>query len=305
MWAKWVLDGRSCAIESAHDVPECPLGAPIERTKTGIRFPAPPLRSPGHPGAFFFSDAWARNPGVQRILAVVRALRDVARAARGVSKAELARRLSVKPEIIRRLRRWLGLLRAGRALRRSHAMGLLTFGLNVTLDGCIDHTQGIVDDELHDYWTQLMDQSGAMLFGRNTYELMEGAWPAVARDEKAPRAMREWARKLEAKAKYVVSGSRSDFPWQNTIKVEGDLREAISALKARTERGVLVGAPRLAAALEELGLIDEYRLVVHPIISGRGPTLFHGLSSARQLELLSTQRFESGVQALHFRRKAG
>jgi len=187
----------------------------------------------------------------------------------------------------------------------SHAMGLLTFGLNVTLDGCIDHTQGIVDDELHDYWTQLMDQSGAMLFGRNTYELMEGAWPAVARDEKAPRAMREWAQKLEAKAKYVVSGSRSDFPWQNTIKVEGDLREAISALKAKTERGVLVGAPKLAAALEELGLIDEYRIVVHPIISGRGPTLFHGLSSARHLELLSTQRFKSGVQALHFRREAG
>ena len=109
-------------------------------------------------------------------------------------------------------------------------MGLLTFGLNVTLDGCIDHTQGIVDDELHDYWTQLMDQSGAMLFGRDTYELMEGAWPAVARDEEAPRAMREWAQKLEAKVKYVVSGSRSDFPWQNTIKVEGDLREAISVL---------------------------------------------------------------------------
>src|SRR6266550_1777671 len=90
---------------------------------------------------------------------------------------------------------------------------------------CSDHTQGIVDDELHDYWTQLMDQCGAMLFGRNTYELMEGAWPAVARDEKAPRAMREWAQKLEAKAKYVVSGTRSDFPWQNTIKVKGDLRE--------------------------------------------------------------------------------
>jgi dihydrofolate reductase len=99
----------------------------------------------------------------------------------------------------------------GALLVESRDMGLLTFGLNVTLDGCIDHTQGIVDDELHDYWTQLMDQSGAMLFGRNTYELMEGAWPAVARDEKAPRAMREWAQRLEAKAKYVVSGSRSDF----------------------------------------------------------------------------------------------
>jgi dihydrofolate reductase len=186
----------------------------------------------------------------------------------------------------------------------SRAMGLLTFGLNVTLDGCIDHTQGIADDELHDYWTQLMDESGAMLFGRNTYELMEEAWPAVARDDGAPRAMREWAQKLEAKPKYVVSASRSDFPWQNTIKVEGDLREAIQALKARTERGVLVGAPRLATALEELGLIDEYRIVVHPVISGHGPALFHGLSSTRHLELLSTRRLESGVQALHFRRKA-
>lgn len=183
-------------------------------------------------------------------------------------------------------------------------MGLLTFGLNVTLDGCIDHTQGIVDDDLHDYWTELMDESGAMLFGRNTYELMEEAWPAVARDESAPRAMREWAQKLEAKAKYVVSASRSDFPWQNTTKVEGDLREAVAALKAKTERGVLVGSPTLATALEESGLIDEYRIVVHPVLSGRGPTLFHGLSTARHLELLATHRFQSGVQALHLRRRA-
>ena len=184
-------------------------------------------------------------------------------------------------------------------------MGLLTFALNVTLDGCIDHTQGIVDDEVHDFWTHLMDQSGAMLFGRNTYELMEGAWPAIACDEKAPRAMREWGQKLEAKTKYVVSSTRSDFPWVNTIKLNGDLREAITALKAKTDRGVLVGAPKLSAALEELGLIDEYRIVLHPVISGRGPTLFHGLSGARHLELLSTQRLKSGVQALHFRRKAG
>src|SRR6186997_2267246 len=106
-------------------------------------------------------------------------------------------------------------------------MGLLTFGLNVTLDGCIDHTQGIVDDEMHDYWTQLMDQGGAMLFGRNTYELMEGAWPAVARDENAPRAMREWAQKLEVKPKYVVSASRRDFPWNNTFLLAEDLREAV------------------------------------------------------------------------------
>ncbi|QDU83747.1 hypothetical protein Pla163_08480 [Planctomycetes bacterium Pla163] len=86
--------------------------------------------------------------------------------------------------------------------------------------------------------------------------------------------------------------------------VEGDLREAVEALKTGTERGILVGAPKLSIALEELGLIDEYRIVVHPVISGRGPTLFSGLSSARQLELVTTQRFESGAQALHLRRRS-
>src|SRR5215831_19352351 len=88
------------------------------------------------------------------------------------------------------------------------AVGLLTFGLNVTLDGCQDHREGIADEELHDYFTQLMDEAGAMMWGRVTYELMESAWPAVARDENAPRAMRDWARKLEDKPKYVVSASR-------------------------------------------------------------------------------------------------
>jgi dihydrofolate reductase len=185
------------------------------------------------------------------------------------------------------------------------AMGLLTFALNVTLDGCDDHREGIADDELHDYFTALMDAAGAMLWGRITYELMESAWPAVARDEKAPRAMQEWARKLEAKPKYVVSASRRDYPWNNTFRVEGDLQEAVRQLKEKTPRGLLVGSPMLSAALERLGLIDEYRLVVHPILAGHGPTLFQGLEPSRRLELVSTKRLKSGVMALHYRRKEG
>ena len=184
-------------------------------------------------------------------------------------------------------------------------MGLLTFGLNVTLDGCFDHREGIADDELHDYFTELMDAAGAMLWGRVTYELMESAWPAVARDDNAPRAMREWARKLEAKPKYVVSASRRDFPWNNTFLLEGDLREAVTQLKEETPRGVLVGSPTLAFALERLGLIDEYRFVIHPVLAGHGPTLFQGLEPSRRLELLSTTRLKSGQVALHYRREAG
>jgi dihydrofolate reductase len=184
-------------------------------------------------------------------------------------------------------------------------MGLLTFGLNVTLDGCCDHRVGIADDELLDYFTELMDAAGAMLWGRITYELMESAWPAVARDENAPRATREWARKLEAKPKYVVSSSRRDFPWNNTFRVEGDLHEAVRQLKEKTPQGVLVGSPMLSAALERLGLIDEYRLVLHPVLAGHGPTLFQGLEPSRYLELVSTKRLKSGALALHYRRKAG
>jgi len=184
-------------------------------------------------------------------------------------------------------------------------MGLLTFGLNVTLDGCCDHRVGIADDELLDYFTGLMDAAGAMLWGRITYELMESAWPAVARDENAPRATREWARKLEAKPKYVVSSSRRDFPWNNTFRVEGDLHEAVRQLKEKTPQGVLVGSPMLSAALERLGLIDEYRLVLHPVLAGHGPTLFQGLEPSRHLELVSTKRLKSGALALHYRRKAG
>jgi dihydrofolate reductase len=183
-------------------------------------------------------------------------------------------------------------------------MGLLTFALNVTLDGCCDHRMGIADDELHDYFTRLMDESGAMLFGRTTYELMESAWPAIARDEKAPRSMREWAVKLEAKPKYVVSATRRDFPWANTFRLEGDLQAAVKELKEKTPRGVLVGSPMLSAALEQLGLIDEYRLVIHPVLAGHGPTLFQGLERSRQLELVSTERLKSGVMPTHYRPRA-
>ena len=182
-------------------------------------------------------------------------------------------------------------------------MGHLTFALNVTLDGCCDHREGVVDDELHRYWTRVMDAAGAMLFGRVTYELMEDAWPQVARDPRAKRSDREWARKLEAKPKYVVSTTRRDFPWANTHLVEGDLTEAVQALKQATPRGVLVGSPMLSAALQRLGLVDEYLFVVHPVVAGHGPYLFAGLQPSSHLEFVASKRLKSGTVALHYRRR--
>jgi dihydrofolate reductase len=183
-------------------------------------------------------------------------------------------------------------------------MGLMTFAINVTLDGCCDHREGIADEELHDYFTGVIDAAGGLLYGRISYELMESAWPQVARDEKAPRSLREFAIKLESKPKYVMSSSRREFPWANSFHVEGDLRDVVTELKAKTPSGLLVGGPALAAAVERLGLIDEYRLVVHPVLAGHGPTLYQGVDR-RVLELVGTHRLKSGVMAMHYRRTTG
>ena len=197
-----------------------------------------------------------------------------------------------------------GGFRWGRTRHKLAAMGLLTFGINVTLDGCVDHQEGIADDETHAFFTRLMDEGGAMLWGRVTYEMMESYWPAVARgDEEAPPAMREWAVKLEAKPKYVVSSTRKDFPWTNSHHIAGDLRTGVQKLKDATPAGVLLGSGKLATELDRLDLIDEYKLLVHPRIAGHGPTLYEsGLPSTRRLELVSAKPLRSGAVAMHYRR---
>jgi dihydrofolate reductase len=182
-------------------------------------------------------------------------------------------------------------------------MGRLTFALNVTLDGCCDHRAGVADDEMLRYWTRVMDVAGAMLFGRRTYELMEEAWPQIARDPTANRSNRDWARKLEAKPKYVVSRTRRDYPWSNTLHLGGNLTRAVKALKKATPRGVLVGSPALSAELQRLGLVDEYLFVVHPVVAGHGPYLFTGLQPSAHLRFVSATRLRSGIVALRYRRR--
>ncbi len=183
-------------------------------------------------------------------------------------------------------------------------MGILTFSLNVTLDGCVDHREGIADDETHAFFTRLLDEAGAMLWGRVTYEMMESYWPAVARgDEEAPQALREWAITLEAKPKYVVSSTRADFPWNNSHLLAGDLAAGVRKLKDATPAGVLLGSGKLAAALDRLDLIDEYLFLVQPRIVGHGPTLYQdGLPATRRLELISAKPLRCGAVAMRYRR---
>jgi hypothetical protein len=114
----------------------------------------------------------------------------------------------------------------------------------------------------------------------------------------APESVPKWFR--NARPGHVGTGARVRPEY-----AEGDLGEAVTQLKERTPQGVLVGSPMLSAALERLGLFDEYHLVVHPVLAGHGPSLFQGLECPRHLDLVSTTRLKSGVMAMHYRRKEG
>lgn len=179
-------------------------------------------------------------------------------------------------------------------------MGHLILEVNVTLDGCCDHTQVIADEELHAYATDLLDRSDALLFGRVIYQLMESAWPAVARSGLGPRAIVDFARTIERKPKYVVSSTLERVSWENSFLLRGPVAEAVSQLKEEGKTLLVTGGPGLGSTLAQLGLVDEYHFLVQPIVAGRGPRMLGGIHDRLNLKLVETRPFASGVVALRY-----
>ena len=179
----------------------------------------------------------------------------------------------------------------------------LRYSINVTLDGCCDHREGFVDEDLHRHAAENLDQADALLFGRVTYEMMEAAWRPAARTGARPDWVTDWmepfARTIDAAKKYVVSSTLDRVDW-NAELVRGDLGTAVQQLKRESGKGLFVGGVRLPQALAELGLIDEYEFVVHPRLAGHGPTLFTGLSKRIDLKLVSRLEFGSGAVAMRY-----
>jgi dihydrofolate reductase len=181
----------------------------------------------------------------------------------------------------------------------------LRYSINVTLDGCCDHRAVIADEELHRHAAENLAKADALLFGRVTYEMMEAAWRITARTEAKPEWMQPWmepfARTMDAAKKYVVSSTLDRVDW-NAELVRGDLGKAVHRLKRESGKGLFVAGVKLALALTEMGLIDEYEFVVHPTLAGHGPTLFAGLSKRVDLKLVSRLEFASGAVAMRYAR---
>jgi len=178
----------------------------------------------------------------------------------------------------------------------------LIFAINLTLDGCCDHTKQFVNEEQLEYFTQLTQAADLQIFGRKTYELMVPYWPEVARDQSGTKAENEFARAFVSINKIVFSRSLDRVEDEKTRIVRGDLRGEILKLKQEQGKNILVGGVDIPSQLIELGLIDDFRFVVGPVIAGEGRRLFDDVSLPErlQLKLVESKVFKSGSVALRY-----
>jgi dihydrofolate reductase len=181
-------------------------------------------------------------------------------------------------------------------------MRKLIFAINVTLDGCVDHTKGLADDETHEYFTQLLREVDLLVFGRKTYQLMVPFWPEVAKNQSMTKASNEFARTFDSCNKVVFSQTIARAEDKNTRIVRTNLHDEILRLKQEQGKPILVGGVSVPSQLIELGLVDEYRFVISPIVAGEGRRLLEGVSlqEISRLKLVGSKIFSSGCVALRY-----
>jgi dihydrofolate reductase len=176
-------------------------------------------------------------------------------------------------------------------------MGKLIYSMNVSLDGYVetpDHSLdwATVDEELHSWFNAQAREMDASLYGRRMYELMAAYWPTAESDPSATQA--EYARIWKPMPKIVFSSTLTAVDWNSRL-VTGDVGEELTRLRSEFDGDLDVSGPTLAAQFIRRGLVDEYRLVVHPVVLGAGTPFFPKLDSPIPLRLTETRTFESGV----------
>jgi dihydrofolate reductase len=178
-------------------------------------------------------------------------------------------------------------------------MGKLIYSMNVSLDGYVetpDHSLdwAIVDEELHGWFNDRAREVDASLYGSRMYELMAAYWPTAESDASATEAMLDFARIWKPLPKVVFSSTLTGVEWNSRL-VTGDVGDELAQLRTEFDGDLDVGGPTLASAFIGRGLVDEYRLLVHPVILGAGTPFFPKLESAIPLRLTETRSFDSGV----------
>jgi len=196
------------------------------------------------------------------------------------------------------------LMSAARDKGQNNSMRNVIYAINLTLDGCCDHTKFNPpdDDEVLEHYTRLLRDFDLLVYGRKTYQLMVPYWPDIAKSQSETKADIEFAQTFVSKKKIVFSRSLASAEDENTRIVRTNLRDEILKLKQEQGRDILVGGVDVPSQLMELGLIDEYRFVVMPTIVGEGRRLMESVSLPEklQLKLIESKPFKSGCVALRY-----
>jgi dihydrofolate reductase len=184
-------------------------------------------------------------------------------------------------------------------------MRKVIFAINITADGYCGHTDGIADEELHEYFTGVLRDAGILLYGRITYQLMVPYWPEITKSQSETAATNEFARVFDSLEKVVFSTTLNHVEGNNTRIVRSNLEKEVLSLKQQPGKDICVGSLSIASQLSGLGLIDEYQFVVHPVIAGKGPRLFETVKPKERLllDFVGSKTFHSGAVALQYRKR--
>ena len=182
-------------------------------------------------------------------------------------------------------------------------MRKLIAAMNMTLDGFCDHTAGIADEETHQHYSDLIKNSGPLLYGRITFQLME-YWKSVVENPTGVKATDDFAIAIDDAQKIVFSRTLESVDWRNTEVKRDIVRDDILKLKEQPGKDLLAGSPGLIVALTKLGLVDEFQISIQPMIVGSGLVLFKDIKERIDLKLLKTETFGCGA-VVHYYEPTG
>lgn len=175
--------------------------------------------------------------------------------------------------------------------------------INMTLDGFCDHTAIIPDEEIHQYYAEILDNADVVLYGRITYQLMQ-FWQPLIKNPSGEKSMDDFAVSIDRIPKIVFSHKLKDTEWDSAKLADQSLEEVVSELKKQPGKDILVGCRSLIIQLMKLNLIDEYQFCVHPVVAGSGLKLFENINDRTVLKLIKTKTFTGGAVMLYYERAA-
>lgn len=171
--------------------------------------------------------------------------------------------------------------------------------INMTIDGVCDHTVGIVDENLHQHYSDLLNHAGVVLYGRRTYQLMQ-FWQTLLKNPSDQKSMNDFAVSMDKIEKVVFSNTLKDSGWETARISNKPPDETILELRQQPGQDILIGSRSLIIQLLNRNLIDEFQICIHPIIEGKGLRLFDRIKGRNIYKLIKSKSLKSGVTILYY-----